>query len=321
LTSRRKILLVRGGALGDFILTLPVLAALRRRFPTYTLEILGYERPASLAVAGGLADRISALESPALAGFFARDGAWPARAAEYFAEFELIVSYVYDPERIFQSNVSRCSAARFLAGPHRPDESARLHAAKALLRPLKILGLREADPRPRLILPGPAEPCADPWLAVHPGSGSARKNWPEPKWDQLLQRLAAETEWHFLLIGGEAEGARCQRLAAALPPRRARLAQNLPLVELAQRMRSCAAFIGHDSGVTHLAAALGLPGLVLWGPSNQTVWRPMSDLMRLLRDDRGLEALPVSTVFRQAQRLAKLGAKATPVQKRTTDEH
>jgi len=296
----QKILVVRGGALGDFILTLPVLAALRWHFPNHVSEILGYERAASLAVAVGLADRVSALESPALAGFFARDGAWPAREAEYFAGFGLIVSYVYDPEKIFHSNVSRCGAARFLAGPHRPDESAGLHAAKALLRPLEILGLSEADPCPRLVLPGPAGCSADPRLAVHPGSGSAQKNWPEPKWAEFLQRLAATTEWHFLLIGGEAEGGRCERLAATLPPQRTLLAQNLPLVELAQTMRSCAAYIGHDSGVTHLAAALDLPGLVLWGPSNAAVWRPVSNQLRLLRDARGLDSLPVETVLREA---------------------
>jgi heptosyltransferase III len=299
----KKILVIRGGALGDFILTLPALAALRRGFPTHALEILGSERAASLAVAGGLADRVSALESPALAGFFTRDGAWPARAAEFFAGFELIVSYLYDPEKIFQSNVARCGTARFLAGPHRPDESSKLHATKVLLRPLEILGLGEADPRPRLLLPGSAESSADPRLAVHPGSGGVAKNWPEAKWAELLQKLAAKTGWNFLLIGGEAEGARCQRLAAALPSQRVRLAQNLPLVELAQTMRSCAAFIGHDSGITHLAAALGLPGLVLWGPSNEAVWRPMSDQMRLLRDDRGLDTLPLETVFREAQAL------------------
>lgn len=288
-------------------MTIPVLAALRRRFPTHALEILGYERAASLAVAGGLADRVSALESPALAGFFARDGAWPAQAAEYFAGFELIVSYLYDPDHIFQSNVARCGVARFLAGPHRPDESSKLHAAEILLRPLEILGVSEPDPRPRLLLPGPGEVSADPRLALHPGSGGVRKNWPEAKWAEFLQRLAATTAWHFLLIGGEAEGARCLRLSAALPTQRVRLAQNLPLVELAQAMRSCAAFIGHDSGVTHLAAALDLPGLVLWGPSNEAVWRPMSDQMRLLRDDRGLDALPVETVLRATQRLAKQG--------------
>jgi ADP-heptose:LPS heptosyltransferase len=295
----KKILVARGGALGDFILTLPALAALRRGFPSHALEVLGHEPAASLALAGGLADRVAALEAPALAGFFVRDGSWPARLTDYFAGFELIVSYLFDPEEIFQSNVARCGAGRFLAGPHRPDESSNVHATQALLRPLEILGLSESDPRPRLVLPGPAVLPADPRLAVHPGSGGVRKNWPEAKWAELLQRLAAETAWHFLLIGGEAEGERCQRLADALPPHRARLAQNLPLVELAQTMRSCAAFIGHDSGVTHLAAALDLPGLVLWGPSNETVWRPVSDRMRLLRDERGLDALPVETVLRE----------------------
>ncbi|HTA29843.1 MAG TPA: glycosyltransferase family 9 protein [Candidatus Cybelea sp.] len=305
--SPEKILVARGGALGDFILTLPVLAALRRRFPGRALEILGYECIASLAVAGGLADRVAALESPALAGFFVRDGDWPVQAAEYFAGFELIVSYVFDPENIFQVNVARCSTAQFLAGPHRPDESGKLHATKVLLEPLESLGLGEFDLRPRLDLPGPVEVSSVPRFAVHPGSGGVRKNWPEVKWGELLQKLAAATEWNFLLIGGEAEGGRCERLAAALPPRRVRLAQNLPLVELAQRMRSCAAFLGHDSGVTHLAAALDLPMLVLWGPSNEIVWRPMSDRMRVLRDSRGLDALPVQRVLRAAQRLAARG--------------
>jgi ADP-heptose:LPS heptosyltransferase len=298
-----KILLIRGGAMGDFILTLPVLAALRRRFPGCPLEILGHEGPASLAVAAGLADCISPLESPALAGFFVRGGVLQARAAEYFAGFDLIVSYVYDPEEIFQSNVRRCTAARFVAGPHRPDESSDLHAAHSLLRPLKVLGIDEADPRPRLMLPGPVEYSTNKRLAVHPGSGSPRKNWPEVKWAQLLKRLAAESEWHFLLIGGEAEGARCQRLAADLAPDRTRLAENLPLPELAQRMRCCPAFMGHDSGVTHLAAALGLPGLVLWGPTNQAVWRPMADRMKLLQDERGLQKLPVETVFGEITKL------------------
>jgi ADP-heptose:LPS heptosyltransferase len=300
-----KILLVRGGAMGDFILTLPVLAALRRHFPASLLEILGHEGPASLAVAAGLVGRVSPLESPAMAGFFVRGGVWPARVAEYFAGFDLIVSYVYDREEIFQSNVRRCSAAKFVAGPHRPDETSDLHAAQSLLRPLKVLGIDEADPRPRLMLPGPAEYSPDKSLAVHPGSGSLRKNWPEAKWAQLLKRLAAESKWHFLLIGGEAEGARCQRLAADLPPHRTRLAENLPLAELAQRMRSCAAFIGHDSGVTHLAAALGLPGLVLWGPTNQAVWRPLSDRIGLLHEERGLKKMPVETVFQQAQIMAQ----------------
>lgn len=287
--SRKKILVIRGGAIGDFILTLPVLAALRKAFPARGLEILGYERIASLAVAGALADRVSALEAPALAGFFARDGEWPKSAAEYFAGFGLIISYVYDSENIFQSNVVRCTDAQFLACPHRPDESSQCHATEALLRPLERLGISGTDPHPRLTLPGPLAALPGKWLAAHPGSGSPRKNWPEAKWAELLSRLAAETNFNVLLIGGEAEGSRCERLAATLPSDRVHLAQNLPLVELASRLRSCTAFIGHDSGITHLAAALDLPGVVLWVSSNETIWHPMSDRMQIVRNDCELQ--------------------------------
>ncbi len=295
----RRILVIRGGALGDFILTLPVLAALRQRLPRHRLEILGYPAVASLAVAAGLADDASALESPRFTSFFVADGSSSAEVAAWFSGFELIISYLYDPGEIFRSNVARCSSARFIAGPHRPDETLAVHATGLLLQPLQALGIHGADPRPRL--PLPATPPAQPRLALHPGSGSERKNWPETKWAELLKRLAAQSACDFLLIGGEAEGDRCVRLAAVLPEGRAHIAQNLPMLELARRMQACAAFIGHDSGITHLAAALDLPGLVLWGESALATWRPQSERMKILRDPAGLEALPVGEVWEALQ--------------------
>src|SRR5579859_7359249 len=69
-----KILVIRGGAIGDFILTLPAIAALRRQFPQAHLEVLGYPHIVQLARAGGLVDKISSIEARALAGFFARHG-------------------------------------------------------------------------------------------------------------------------------------------------------------------------------------------------------------------------------------------------------
>jgi heptosyltransferase III len=293
----RKILVIRGGALGDFILTLPVLAALRLRFPKHRLEILGYPSIASLALAVGLADGVSALESPRFTGFFVSKGSWSTEIADWFSGFETIISYLYDPQDIFRSNVARCSSAQFIVGPHRPDETLGVHAAELLLRPLQALDILEADPRPRLLLP--AVPPASPRLALHPGSGSERKNWPEAKWAELLKLLAAQSTCDFLIIGGEAEGDRCARLAAVLPAARVQAAQNLPLPELARRMQTCSAFIGHDSGITHLAAALDLPGLVLWGETVLTTWRPQSARLKILRDPAGLTALPVDAVWRE----------------------
>src|SRR6266446_209812 len=123
-----KILVIRGGAIGDFILTLPAIAALRGQFPEAHLEVLGYPHIVQLALAAGLVDRVQAIESRPLAGFFARNGELAEDLADYFSEFDLIVSYLYDPDGIFQTNVARCSRAQFIAGLHRPNESEPLHA-------------------------------------------------------------------------------------------------------------------------------------------------------------------------------------------------
>src|SRR5262245_16472801 len=71
---RSKILVIRGGAIGDFILTLPAIAALRQAFPHTHLEVLGYSHIVELAVAGGLADRARSIDARPLAAFFARNG-------------------------------------------------------------------------------------------------------------------------------------------------------------------------------------------------------------------------------------------------------
>lgn len=296
MTTEGKILVIRGGALGDFILTLPVLAALRLGFAGRRLEILGYPTVASLAVEAGLADKVSSIESARFTGLFASDGLVAPEVAAWFAEFEFIISYLYDPQGIFRSKVGRCSSAQFIVGPHRPDETLGVHASELLLRPLRALGIDKPDPFPRFTLP--AVQAKTGFLALHPGSGSERKNWPEAKWAELLKILARETDCDVLLIGGEAEGGRCARLATALPADRVQIAQDLPLIELAKRLQGCSFFIGHDSGITHLAAALGLPGLVLWGESNLTTWRPQSDRMTILRDSAGLSTLPVAAVGR-----------------------
>ena len=293
--SQGNILVIRGGAIGDFILTLPVLAALRENLPQARVEILAYPRVASLAVTAGLAAAARSIDARPLAGFFAARGPLDEELQAYFASFAVILSYLYDPDGIFQANIERCSRAQFIAGPHRPDERAALHATDVFLKPLERLAIFDADPSPRLLLPSALSPL--PSIALHPGSGSESKNWLESNWSQLLRALVQETTAPLLLIGGEAEGERLQRLARDLPPDRFTLAQNLPLVELAQRLAGCRAFLGHDSGITHLAAAVGLPGLVLWGPSNEVVWRPRSERMKILRGSPGLASLPVEQVL------------------------
>jgi len=94
---RGKILVIRGGAIGDFILTLPVFAALRRHFPATHLEVLGYPHIAQLSLAGGLVDAVHSIEARPLAGFFARGGELDEHLTNYFAGFAVVISFLYDP--------------------------------------------------------------------------------------------------------------------------------------------------------------------------------------------------------------------------------
>jgi len=324
--TKPRILVIRGGAIGDFILTLPAIAALRKHFPQVHLEVLGYPHIAQLAVAGGLADRVQPIEARGLAGFFARDGILEPDLKDYFSEFDLVISYLYDPDEIFKTNLCRCLFGQFIAGPHRPNESEFIHATQVYLKPLERLAIFDADPVPRLALKQSAHSRADlstlrsssateagpvgldarqrvPTIALHPGSGSEKKNWPETKWAEFIARLTESTKLDLLLVGGEAEGGRLKRLAAAVPPERRYVAQSLPLAELARQLQSCAAFVGHDSGISHLAAALGLSCLVLWADALEEIWRPQGKRVVILRELTGVGAIRVEKVLDELHKL------------------
>lgn len=292
-----RILVIRGGAIGDFILTLPVLSALRRQFPQAHLEVLGYPHIAQLALAGGLVDRVQPIEARGLAGFFAPGIVLDPAITDYFAGFDIILSYLFDPDDIFKNNVTSCGRAQFIQGPHRPSETESSHATQVYLKPLERLAIFEADPAPRLILN--PRPSTSRLVALHPGSGSERKNWPEANWAALIQHLVDATDAHLLIVGGEAEGDRLRRLTAGLPVERFTTARSLPLTELAGLLENCSAFVGHDSGITHLAAALGVPCVVLWADTQEQVWRPQGDGVRLLKETGGLQALAVERVAQE----------------------
>src|SRR5216117_1219865 len=118
----KRILVIRGGAIGDFILTLPTLKALRDACPHAYMEILGYKHIAVLAEKRFYAQAVRSIEYGPLSSFFARNSELPAELANYFASFDLIISYLYDPDRIFENNVRRCGVKISFAGQPRSSK-------------------------------------------------------------------------------------------------------------------------------------------------------------------------------------------------------
>ena len=286
---------------------MPAIKLLRDRFPRAHLEILGAKHIAALAEKRFYADAIRSLESGSFARFFARNSELPAEWTDYFGSFDLILSFVYDPDTTFETNVRADSAAIFLAAPSKLDN--REHAALQLARPLQQIGLSLTDPAAQLF-PNDNDRDAvrhfrDCAMALHPGSGSETKNWPIEKWIKLGDVLLANGVVP-LIIGGEADVARTQKLQAAWKGKAVRFAENLPLPHLAALLEN-KIFIGHDSGISRIAAAAGARCLLLFGWTDPAIWAPANENVTVLRAPEGrMIDLEVEDVLR-AYELMRIG--------------
>jgi len=301
----RGILVIRGGAIGDFILTLPAIRLLREAFPDAPLEILGYRHIVSLAERRYYARATRSIEYAGLASFFIPGGDLPSDLCDYFAGFGQVISYLYDPDGFFEANLRKAGVKNFLRGLPKVDTSTgAAHAARQLARPLEEMALfPEEGIAGEQAVVHPSEEdrafAADflrdlrsshpqrPIVALHPGSGGRGKLWPVEQWQRLITELRSHPAAPVLLfVGGEADTDRLSALQPLPAPAEA-LAWNLPLPGLAAVLAECAAFVGHDTGISHLAAAVGTPSILLFGPTNPAIWAPAGRHVRVIQAPEG----------------------------------
>src|SRR5262249_38684227 len=154
-----------------------------------------------------------------------------------------------------------------ICGPARITENAG-HAARQLARPIEELGIKVLDVAARLFPSIEDRQFAreflgtlrQPIAAIHPGSGSREKNWPLETWIALFSEnrdfLVSGKCSSLVIISGEADNVQTRQLEREWRDRNVRFAKNLPLPQLAAVLER-SVFIGHDSGISHLAAAAG----------------------------------------------------------------
>lgn len=295
-----RILVIRGGAIGDFILTLPAIGLLREAFPDAQIEILGYKHIVALAEGRYYAHATRSIEYAGLSAFFIPGAKLPPDLIDYFAGFQQVVSYLYDPDDFFQANLRRAGVKHLLPAYSRIDERS-VHAVRQLARPLERLALffdaQSAALQPRVypseedrafasgfLERGGVAPSAQALLAVHPGSGGKHKLWPVEHWRWLLEHLRDRTgSPRILLVGGEADVERIEALRSPADM----TVSNLPLPHLAALLERCAGFVGHDSGISHLAASVGTPCILLFGSTDPSIWAPPGSHVQVLRASGG----------------------------------
>lgn len=344
----RRILLIRPCCLGDVLLTTAAVRALGAALPGARLDYLtGRAAAPGLANNPHLATIIDLPAGPRDVLHLLRQ----LRAARY----DLAVIFDRAPQWPLLALLAGIpvragldSRHRGLGLTHRVRPAAGQHEGALALALVQALGLPAGEPteeyapsarareraaallaevaprRPRVLL--------HPAGGVNPGMTLLAKRWPPERFAALVARLAAAGATP-ILTGGPADRAVVNAVLAALPagtPPPANLAGRLDLDGHAALAAQCDLYIGHDSGPTHLAAAVGTPTVVIFGPTDpavyappgphvRVVWRgarldPAIDLRRRRPDATAILAVSVDDVWAAAVALLPALAKtpATP---------
>ncbi|HEX6818100.1 MAG TPA: glycosyltransferase family 9 protein [Ktedonobacterales bacterium] len=296
-----RIVLIRPGALGDALLTLPALAVLRRERPEVRVTLITRRDVLPLVKASALADDTHAYDLPAWSALFTDGPISVDPLAHLTFEGATVVAWMPDPTGAIATNLRALGAVQVQMASPRPLPDEREHMALRLAEALRPLGVTIPPTREALVELLPEIQIAEsdsrdvrslwevlvPWdtvqsvVALHPGSGGAAKRWPPDAFAALAQEVST-MGMQPLLIEGPQDSTVCHEVLTAaktmLP-----VARGLSVASLATILRRCVAYVGNDSGVSHLAGLLGVPALALFGPTDPALWAPLGPHVRVLR--------------------------------------
>jgi heptosyltransferase-2 len=272
------------------------LDAIRSKFPLSFIEVWGIRPQVDLLQS---VDRIDRLDALGIAPLFVPGLTLPVLRRR-LSEFDLAVSFLSDPDGVVAQNLTSAGVQRVIRGS--PPMQPGMHAVYQLASVLEPLGLELCDPVPRLKIG--REQMRKPFLGFHPGSGSQAKNWPLGHWYNFIEKIASRFEG-LLLIGGEADDEEIRAFQLRWQGHAFETAIRQNLWDLARALTRCTIFVGHDTGVTHLAAAVRTPTVALFGPTDPDIWRPLGNHVKIVRGEEGrMDAISVRTVLDAVHALA-----------------
>lgn len=298
-----RLLLIRPGALGDTLLTFPVIEALRAETPDPHVTLVGNKAVLPLAHAFGLAEEVFDYEDPLWSGLFATppsDGIGKNRSLRsVLSGIDRVAAWLRDPDNIVYQNLRAAGIPHVTVVPGRPPAQERMHIVDYLARSVGV----STNLHPRY------GNCSSVTydnvsgqqraFAIHPGSGGARKCWPPERFAAVIRRLW-QRGWPVLLLSGPADHERLETLLKLLPvpsqPALLKLLVEVPLLDLVPVLCQCRGYLGNDAGMTHLAALLGLPTLALFGPTDPLVWQPRGQAVSIIHEP-DLEKLEADRVY------------------------
>ncbi|MBI5375527.1 MAG: glycosyltransferase family 9 protein [Candidatus Schekmanbacteria bacterium] len=295
-TNIKKVLIIFPGSLGDFIAFLLPLKAIRDKFQSSHIELICNSDFSEIAKKGSRPDRVSSISQAGISGLFINLPQCNQKFKDYLSGFDLIISYLDDEEGTFSGNLRNLSSGTVISTKGNIRKLMKNNLYSHYFSPLRPLGIKPSLSNDHLIfaeneiLKGKSflndlGYCdTDKIFLIHPGSGSSVKNWKIENYLQLADKIRKSCGFKPLFIIGPAEEYLIEPIGYKHP-----VIENVNLLTLSSVMATVSAnegaFIGNDSGISHLAAAVGLKCYMIFGPTDPELWAPPFNNVTIIRNN------------------------------------
>lgn len=291
--SQRTILVIHPGGLGDVLLSLDALAAMRASSPHHAIVLLAGSEVGQLLVHCGVIDQSLPIESSQLSALFAGEEQLLDDQLGVFRRCDLVVGWLSDQTGLLRRTMQELGIPRVIL--RSPASTEGHHQSERFIQTLQGEFPAEARPPLRLqlseqVLQSGVDALRAigigqrvPLIICHPGSGSRHKCVRADTWGTLIQGCRARQLMPVVVLGPADEQAETVILEQGLP--------ELPILRprsitmLAAILAQAQGYIGHDSGVTHLAALLGVPTVAMFGPTDEQRWAPRGVHVTVVRGE------------------------------------
>ena len=292
--STDRLLMVTLSNIGDLVMTTPILAALHEKYPHAQIDIVADRRSGELLRACPYVGEII---------WKTKQSGWrekwrllrKVRARKYLLTVDLRGPWL----AWFSRSAFRARKAAYKTEMHAVEHH--FTAISAIVSaheiPWACLWLPEsAELKARQLL---AEAVGQRILALAPGANWPGKIWPAQKYAALIERVADKFDL-VCLLGGKDDVSRCEEIAKEAALDCVDLSGRTSLLESAACLAQASYFVGNDSGIGHLAAALKIPSCTVFGPGEPERYRPWGPSAEIiLAPDRDLDKLDADAVAAQ----------------------
>ena|SRR5690349_629812 len=320
----RNILIIDFGQLGDVVMSLPALRAIREKFPQARITVAAGTPSSQIVELSGHADEVIAVDRVAL-----RDGFIPVsilriynvvkeiRRRQFdfvidlhsFSETNLMGFLTGAPNRLFARRPGRSLdfLANFSPKPPIDRNDPNQHLVDRYLDVLKPLGLNNVARTPAMtpraednravsaFLKKARAESGTPLVGLFPGAGHPGRAWPVDKWVELADFVIRNDGVRPVVFIGPEERAGAQEMRRLFPAPTIFL-EKLSIGELAAAQARLAVFVSNDTGPVHIAAAVGAPIVVLIGRPTPHAYIPLTNSQRLIFSN-GVHTIDVEEVY------------------------